>query len=241
MKNLKHERQIEERCAEFMQAMENRIVTLETEIKTKVSPDQVKEIVESVINQNESKNKVTIDNNQVDLHIAQTVEKKVSEIRESTIREKNIIIYGISETSDKIPAVRKENDTRYVEQLTNFLDITCEGYENVIRLGKREEKAEKPRPLKVTFKSTDDKKYFMKNLSKLKGIDENGPFTKIGLTHDMTKSEREANKPKLNEIKEKNDNNPSGKYMFLVRGPPWARKVVKVRNRSSHYRRAQCK
>jgi hypothetical protein len=41
VKNLKHERQIEERCAVFMQAMENRTFTLETEIKTKVSPDQV--------------------------------------------------------------------------------------------------------------------------------------------------------------------------------------------------------
>ena len=152
----------------------------------------------------------------------------MSEIRESTIREKNIIIYGISETNDKIPAVRKESDTRYVEQLTNFLDINCEGYENVIRLGKSEEKTEKPRPLKVTFKTTDDKKCFMKNLSKLKGIDENSPFTKLGVTHDMTKSEREANKAILNETKEKNDNNPSRKYMFLVRGPPWARKVVKV-------------
>lgn len=206
MQNLKHERQIEERCAVFMQAMENRTVTLETEIKTKVSSDQVKEIVESVIN--ESKNKVTTDTNRVDLDIAQTVEKKVSEIRESTIKEKNIIMYGISETNDKIPAVRKESDTRYVEQLTTFLDINCERYENVIRLGKSGEKTEKPRPLKVTFKTTDDKKCFMKNLSKLKGIDENSPFTKIGVTHDMTKSEREANKAKLNEAKEKNDNNP---------------------------------
>jgi hypothetical protein len=60
----------------------------------------------------------------VDLDIAQTVEKKVSEIRESTIRERNIIIYGISETNDKIPAVRKESDTRYVEQLTNCLAIS---------------------------------------------------------------------------------------------------------------------
>ena len=91
MKYLKHERQIEERCADFLQAMENRIVILETEIKTKVSSDQVKEIVEPV--KNESKNKVTADNNQVDLDIAQNVEKNVSEIRESTIREKNIIIY----------------------------------------------------------------------------------------------------------------------------------------------------
>ena len=50
----------------------------------------------------------------------------------------------------------------------------------------------------------------MNNLSKLKGIDENSPFTKLGVTHDMTKSEREANK-----AKEKNDNNPRGNTCFL--------------------------
>jgi hypothetical protein len=55
----------------------------------------------------------------------------------------------------------------------------------------------------------------MNNLSKLKGIDENSPFTKLGVTHDMIKSEGEANKAKLNEAKEKNDNNPRGNTCFL--------------------------
>ena len=45
----------------------------------------------------------------------------------------------------------------------------------------------------------------------------------------MTKSEREQNKLKVVEAKTLNDNDTSGKDRCIVRGPPWERKVVKVK------------
>jgi hypothetical protein len=45
----------------------------------------------------------------------------------------------------------------------------------------------------------------------------------------MTKRERELNKEKVKQAKEKNDKNESGDYQYVVRGPPWERKVVKVK------------
>jgi hypothetical protein len=41
----------------------------------------------------------------------------------------------------------------------------------------------KPRPMKVTFTNTDVKKSFMKQLSKLKDIDESSPFKNISISH----------------------------------------------------------
>ncbi|KAH3823735.1 hypothetical protein DPMN_125553 [Dreissena polymorpha] len=53
-------------------------------------------------------------------------------------------------------------------------------------------------------------------------------LSKIGVTHDMTKAEREQNNELIDLAKGKTSNDNSGKFHFLVRGPPWARKIVKV-------------
>jgi hypothetical protein len=44
--------------------------------------------------------------------------------------------------------------------------------------------------MKVTF---DVKKSFMKQLSKLKDVDESSPFKNISISHDMTKNGRDQN------------------------------------------------
>jgi hypothetical protein len=86
----------------------------------------------------------------------------------------------------------------------------------------------KPRPMKVTFTHTDVKKSFMKQLSKLKDIDESSPFKNISISHDMTKNERDQNKAMFEETKRLNTEEKSGKHRHIVRGPPWARKITRV-------------
>lgn len=48
----------------------------------------------------------------------------------------------------------------------------------------------------------------------------------------MTKEERENYKNKYLEAKAMNDKNTSGKFRYIVRGPPWARRTVRVLKRS---------
>jgi hypothetical protein len=59
----------------------------------------------------------------------------------------------------------------------------------------------KSTPMKVTFTNTDVKKSFMKQLSKLKDVDESSPFKSISISHDMTKNERDQNKAMFEETK----------------------------------------
>ena len=51
----------------------------------------------------------------------------------------------------------------------------------------------------------------------------------------MTQREREQNKKTLTEAKEKNEamnlKGQSGKFIFMVKGSPWDRKVVKVKKK----------
>ncbi|KAH3814499.1 hypothetical protein DPMN_143000 [Dreissena polymorpha] len=235
MRNVKQERDIEERCAAYMKKMETRIVKLEEEMLKKVDYEQITKIVETVISANpqpiaqEGASKLEIE--LVDKKISEirkSVEDQAYEIRDSTNRERNIIIHGLKENDEKDPTTRKINDTKMIDNLMDFLGIEHEGYESVIRLGKKSELSEKPRPTRVIFRNTENKKTMLKNLHKLKNMDCTNVLSKIGVTHDMTKAEREQNKELIELAKEKSSNDNSGKFHFLVRGPPWARKIVKV-------------
>ena len=92
-----------------------------------------------------------------------------------------------------------------------------------------EENTDKSRPVKITLSDIEGKHVLRKNLSKLKHAPEHSQFKKMNGTHDMTKSEREQNKLKVVEAKTLNDNDTSGKERWIVRGPSWVRKVVKIK------------
>ena len=128
------------------------------------------------------------------------------------MREKNIIIHGVNEIDSSKPSVRKQKDTKFVTNLAEFLDNDEICIKSVVRIGKKKTSNKvdvsddllngdeilvdgasessvhtKPRPMKVTFTNTDVKKSFMKQLSKLKDVDESSPFNNISISHDMTK------------------------------------------------------
>jgi len=85
MKNLRIDREVEKRCSEFMQKMEDRIKTLESKIESKVNSEEVVEIVKRIVDESEKANTHGNSNTEA---IEDNVNKKVSEIRESTMREK---------------------------------------------------------------------------------------------------------------------------------------------------------
>ena len=226
MKNLRTDREVGKRCSEFMQKLEDRIKTLEIKIESKVNSEEVAEIVKRIVDESEKTNTHGNSNTEV---IEETVNKKVSEIRESTIREKNIIIHGLNEIDSSEPSVRKQKDTKFVTNLAEFLDNDEICIKSVVRIRKKKTSNKvdvpddllngdeilvdgesessihnKPRPMKVTFTNTNVKKSFMKQLSKLKDVDESSPFKNISISHDMTKNERDQNKAMFEETKRLN-------------------------------------
>ena len=127
MKNLRIDRKVEKRCSEFMQKMEDKIKTLESKIESKVNSEEV--TVKRIVDES---GKANIHVNSNTEAIEDTVNKKVCEIRESTTREKNIIIYmyGVNEIDSNEPSVRKQKDTKCLDN-----DETC--IKSVVRIGKK--------------------------------------------------------------------------------------------------------
>ncbi|KAH3883775.1 hypothetical protein DPMN_007743 [Dreissena polymorpha] len=124
--------------------MEIRIVKLEEEMLKKVDYEQITKIVETAISANpqpivqEGASKLEIE--LVDKKISEikkSVEDQAYEIGDSANRERNIIIHGLKENDERDQTTRKINDTKMIDNLLDFLGIEHEGYESVIRLGKK--------------------------------------------------------------------------------------------------------
>ena len=67
----------------------------------------------------------------------------------------------------------------------------------------------------------------MENLSKLK--EASAKYKRVIVVHDMTKKEREECRTLVDEAKTKTAQDPSGEWVYVVRGPPGQMKVLKVR------------
>ena len=150
--------------------------------------------------------------------IEESVNRKVVELRDSTRREKNLIIHGIEES------IAEDVATSVVEDLFGLVEADVSKISNVVRLGKRNKeelnnKDSKPRPAKVALTEADEKHRIMKNLSRIKETPMEIPFRKMSVTHDMSKSEREINKQKVLEAKAMNEQDKSGEIKYIVKGP----------------------
>ena len=126
---------------------------------------------------------------------------------------------------------RENKKTQTVQELCGILKANPSSIKTVASIGKVKRETENVctinRPMKVVFEDERSKSVFMSNVRKLGTADEK--FQSISIEHDMTKRERELNKEKVKQVKEKNEENESGNYQYVVRGPPWERKVVKVK------------
>ena len=229
MKNIRSDREIEERCAEFLQKIEGRVGALESQITTKVDEKQVREIVENMSTEGQAKESHG--------QSQETVLATVKDCRDSINRESNFIMFRVEELDSDEPLEQKENDVKFVNDFLYCIDAREVEVANVTRIGARSKNKneKKDRPIKVTCKSAEQKREVMRKVVNLKFITEGSVherFKKVSVSHDMSKAERQVNKQKLTEAKLKTANeSQEGKFIYKVRGPPWNRRTVKLRVR----------
>ena len=109
--------------------------------------------------------------------------------------------------------------------------------EGITRLGRRKENHN--RPIRVTLKSTMDKRKLMASAYKLK--DAKGEFKDISITYDLNKEEREETRKLVAQAKERTAADKSG-TIYKVRGPPWALRIQQItvrHQKGSQYPRAK--
>lgn len=131
----------------------------------------------------------------------------LEEYKESIARRNNVffLVFHVDESIESETEEREEADLNFVERLCKTLTTDCQTVKNVTRLGKRNEEADKPRPLKLVFEDDKSKGKFMGSLNKLGKAEPK--YNKITVVHDLTQKERQRNKEKWDECKEKKTRN----------------------------------
>ena len=64
----------------------------------------------------------------------------------------------------------------------------------------------------------------MRHLHKIRSSDSD-----ISMHHDMTKTEREWTKHVVDKAREMNKQDHMEEWLYKVRGPPWEKKILKIR------------
>ena len=140
-------------------------------------------------------------------------------------RDENIIIHGIDESNEV------GYDEIYLKKLLTVMEMGQTSPTLAHRLGMR--KADRPRPMKITMESKDDKAKFMSKLGSLKYAATE--YKKIRVTDDYTIEEREeirrwVKMASNKNTTESNDNKGMMSYTWKVRGnPKTGLRIVKIR------------
>jgi len=123
----------------------------------------------------------------------------LSEQHEKERHQLNLIVHNIEESSSESPQSRKQEDIAKVTSVfKDHLKIKC-SINNAIRLGKKIS-GEKPRLLKITVSTIEDKKNILKNKVNLRNESNPPQVKKIFITPDLTPVEQKRNKKLREEL-----------------------------------------
>lgn len=228
VKSLKTEKDIEDRCTAFMAKMEGRVGHLESEITKKVDRADLAAEIRTALQEERARNPAgqDIDAGQVRTLVQEELEKLVWDKEERDKRKSNLILFKVPEPDDRETDEEKEShDQQFVEcLLREQLVVNCPMPKTMVRLGDRSVQA---RPLMLVMNSELDRVAVLKRCYRLRHATE--PFKSINVAKDMSKKDRDQHRAVLAEARAKDEEEESGDWRNIVKGPPGRSQVVRVR------------
>ena len=244
-KNIITDRKIEETCKEMMNSFEKRVSSIESALEEKCDRSEVlayvklevtksmmavetchKEDVSEIVHDELKKLKIGESADSSGKNSSSEVDEVVSELNERKARENNLIIYDFPEHLSDNREERQKFDIRNAKEIIQICDESVDEAEIVrtIRLGKFDRKKPK-RPLLVTLAQGEKKGSIFKGAHKL---NDHENFKDVRMANDLTKAERKREQELFDKAKQMAETG-SGDYKYNVRGPPLARRIVRVR------------
>ena len=154
-----------------------------------------------------------------------------------------MIIYNLAESrSENVNDRMLEDKDKFKELCMNELQIgdLSRNIRKIIRLGPRTQTrtgddgrrgsgdpSRKARPLLIGLYKTEDKELILSKTRLL--ASSTGEFSRISISHDMTKREREENRKLLDEAHRRQNEDQSKNVKYRVVGPPSERKIKKFK------------
>ena len=155
----------------------------------------------------------------------------INEQKSKEARVNNIIIYNMPETVVATGTDRKdwiaEERAECMKLFHDNMNVTVgsDDIKRMLRLGRSE--PGKSRPVLVELRDKTTKNLIMESAPKLRYAAD--PFNRMVICHDMTVNERTECKRLVQEAKTQEAADPSGEWIYRVRGPPGSMRIVKFR------------
>lgn len=150
-------------------------------------------------------NKLKIESYQSTDHINQN--EFYHEIQDRLQRAKNVVVVGLREQNDHNEGTQ---DMEEVHRIFTQIDQACPKPLKVIRLGKFN--ADKPRPIKVIFQTTETPQYLLKHRTKLS--------TNIKLYWDQTPKQRNYMQNLQKQLRKREHDGESNLSIKYIKGVP---------------------
>jgi len=170
---------------DIIKALESRIENLEKENKEQAV--KIKELEKkgesSAANKEDLwSNVVSRKKSEVRLNMLNVVS---DENKERSKKEKNIIVFGLRESTKGTIAEKKEDDAKEINQILEVLALQDVEVDGVFRLNARDK--EKPKPLVMVLKNKETRNRFLQAAKKLKNSNDHKT---VFLSPDLTESQR---------------------------------------------------
>ena len=158
--------------------------------------------------------------------------KVVTEISERENRANNIIMHGIDKSNEEDGADRTREDWETIKQVLTEIGIEEQPGDQTTmkRLGERTE--DKKRPILISLK---DKRMKQEIITKARKLKDSEKFKQVGISHDLTKIQREE----LKNLREEARKKSTEETTYIVIGPPERRKIVAKKDRTQARQGAQ--
>ncbi len=215
-----------------IEALEKRVESVEADIQTKASKEQVQQLEERVKKiETKQEDPIAGTSGVTTSDIESKLKEHASEQKERERRTNNIVVFNMPEPPDSItPAERMNRDNEHFLKVTKEVckvDIKKGEIKKSFRLGKRA--SDKTRPLIIKLKDIEKKKKLFLSLKYLR--DHKGRYEDVRIAHDLTKTQRAEQKQMIDKAKEmdKELGQESENFIHLVRGSPDNLRIVKVK------------
>ena len=217
---------VENKIHDF-EEMEERLANLEKKIDEKLAS------VENSANSATSYAKVAskgLDKKDVEQLVEKQTKIKIKEIEDKARRQTNMIIFRLPEANEETEEEKVSEDETTVTRIIRC-ELKCANEKPVkmFRLKGNAKFKDRPRPVKVVFKSQSDRDSVLKAFNERKkktSNDDDRLCTQISIRKDMTRSEREADEKLFKELKRRQEQSKAEEDVHAI----WIRKQGKVVN-----------
>lgn len=210
-------------CPKCLEAGNNQVSSHSSMIKDLTDKvDLVLAQHKEILNRLDARNNEEIKSTPVWPKVEQNIQSSFEEvfINQKEIEEKkyNIVLFGVPESGEPKDGKnnKKEDHDKAVDVVCHLDDqVSPDDLEpsdcKVTRLGrKRPEQDEKPRPIKVELPDVETRKRVLKNARLLKSY----KIKKIGVSHDKTKKELEADRVLRADLRKTREENADVEYII---------------------------